>query len=147
MALDTIIMDGDQVIFLPTMGAAVVVVQPGKMIASGKTTINGTPICIDGDEKNVEVPGCTYISGAHVTPGSGTLKIDALAGDQLTKKTKSGGTPIILKGSMFTSKFEVQSPAQDPTPVASGGSPIPDAKASYSGKGQLISANIKFKAT
>jgi hypothetical protein len=147
MALDTIIIDGDQVIFQPLMGAAIVVVKPGKMIASGKTTIKGVPVCVSGDEKNVEVPGCSYMTSVHTDPGTGTLKIKALAGDQLAAQSNSGNKAMILKGSQFEAVFEVETPAEDIKPVASGGAPIPDTTPSYAGKGQLIPANQKIKAT
>lgn len=147
MALDTIIIDGDQVIFQPAMGAATVVVKPGKMIASGKTTIKGVAVCVDGDEKRVEVPGCMYITKTHLKPGDGTLKISALASDQLATKSNSGNKAVILQGSEFDAVFEVDSPAEDIKPVASGGSPIPDKTGAYEGKGQLIPANTKIKAT
>ena len=144
---DSIIIDGDQALFLPAFGAAVVVVQPGQMKASGATTKGGKKICVEGDEKDLSVPGCMYMTPQSSIPGTGTLKIEALAGDQKTTKTKSNGKAIVLKGNQFDAKFEVQSPAQDPSPVASGGSPIPDSTASYSGKGMFMTTNVKFKAT
>lgn len=147
MALDTIIIDGDQVIFESQMGIASVVVKPGKMKASGKTTIKGISVCIAGDEKNVEVPGCDYITPIHAKPGKGTLKISALTGDQLASQTNSGQKALILKGNQFDAKFEVQVPAQDIKPVAAGGAPIPDATKFYFGKGQLVPSNDKIKAT
>lgn len=144
---DFIIMEGDQAIFMPMFGAATVVVIPGVMQATGKTTITGKKICVAGDEGKLSVPGCVYMTPQYSIPGSGTLKIDKLGGDQESKVTKSGGKAIIVKGSTFTAKFEVQSPAQDPSPVASGGSPIPDATPSYSGTGNFMTTNIKFKVS
>lgn len=140
---DTIIMEGDQAIFLPAFGNAIVVVQPGVMKASGKTAINGKKVCVAGDEGDVSVPGCLYTTASHPIPGTGTLKISALGSDQQTTKTKSGGKAILLKGSTFTAAFEVQSPAQQPT--ASG--PVPDSSPKYSGSGNFVSANLKFKAS
>ena len=144
MAADIIVMDGDMVNFMPACGAAIVVVQPGKMKASGKTTLNGTKVCVEGDEANVQVPGCSYMTPAFPVPGTGTLKIDSLAPDQLTQKTKSRGKAIVLQGATFDSVFEVQSPAQFVAPPAP---PQMDSAPSYKGKGQLITANIKIKAT
>ncbi|PCK09206.1 MAG: hypothetical protein COA42_04935 [Alteromonadaceae bacterium] len=140
---DFIIVDGDQAMFIPAFGMATVVVQPGEIAGSGPSTIGGTPACIDGDEASVEVPGCNYITAVHTVPGSGTLKIDALAGDQLAQKTTVDGTPVILKGSMFTAVFEVQSPAQQPTPTG----PVPDASPKYSGNGNFMNSNVKCKGT
>ena len=141
---DFILIDGDQAIFLPAFGAAIVVVQPGAIKASGPATMGGKNLCIDGDETSVEVPGCMYMTPQYVIPGSGTLKIDSLAGDQVAKKTRSGSTEVMLKGSMFNAKFEVQSQAKQPAPP---GPPVPDATPSYSGNGQFITTNVKFKGT
>src|SRR4051812_5362165 len=98
---DFLIMQGDLAIFIPSFGAAVVVVQPGTMQGTGQTTHTGKKICVEGDESKVMVPGCMYMTPQYSIPGVGTLKIESLAGDQLTKKTKSAGKAIIIKGSMF----------------------------------------------
>lgn len=143
---DYILIDGDMANFLPTFGAAIVVVQPGTLTASGEATLNGTKVCIDGDESSVEVPGCMYMTPVYSIPGTGTLKIDQLAGDQVASRTQSAGKKVLLKGSTFQAKFEVQSPAKMPPPGP--GSPIPDAMTSYSGgSGSFISTNTKFKGT
>lgn len=139
---DLILQDGDSVMFIPAFGAAIVVVQPGKLEGSGPATINGKKICVDGDESKVEVAGCTYMTPQYSIPGSGTLKIASLAGNQKAKKTQTGGKVVLLKGGNFTAKFEVQSPAQQPPPGP--GAPIPDATPQYSGNGMFIPANIKF---
>ncbi len=137
-----ILIDGDQVIFQPSFGAATVVVQPGRLRAGGPATLGGKKICVEGDESQVAVPGCTYITAQHSIPGTGTLKIAALAGDQTARKTNTGGKPLLLQGSQFTAKFEVQSPAQQPPPGP--GSPVPDATPQYSGRGTFMPANHKF---
>jgi len=142
---DTILQDGDIANFIPAFGAAVVVVQPGKLRASGPATINGKKICVDGDEKSVEVPGCMYMTPVYSIPGTGTLKIQALNGDQLAKKTNTGGKAMMLKGSQFDAVFEVQSPAKQPPPGP--GAPVPDGTPKYSGKGSFIPANMIFTGT
>lgn len=48
----------------------------------------------------------------HSIPGVRMLTIESLAGDQKAKKTKSGGKPVLLKGSSFKAKFQVMLPAQ-----------------------------------
>jgi hypothetical protein len=141
---DFILIDGDVVNFLPNFGIAIVIVQPGKLRGSGPGTVNGKKICVDGDETKVSVPGCIYMTPQYSIPGMGTLKIAALAGNQKAKKTKTGGKPVLLRGSIFTAKFEVQSPAKQP---AGTGSPIPDAIPQYSGKGIFITTNIKFQGS
>lgn len=140
---DFILIEGDTVSFLPTFGAAIVVPQPGKLEGSGPGTLKGKKICVEGDEGKVSVAGCTYMTPQYCIPGSGTLKIDALAGDQKATKTKTGAKAVLLKGQQFTAKFEVQSPAQQPPPGP--GSPIPDPTPQYSGNGMFITTNTHFK--
>lgn len=142
---DFVLIDGDQAVFMPTFGAAVVVVQPGKLQGSGPATLNGKMLCVDGDETKVSVPGCTYMTPQYSIPGTGTLKIAALAGNQKATKTNTGATAVLLKGGNFTAKFEVQSPAKQPPPGP--GSPIPDATPQYSGSGMFVTTNVKFQAT
>lgn len=141
---DFVLIDGDKVMFMPSFGAATVVVQPGNLKASGKTTAKGKKVGVDGDEKKVEVPGCMYTTPIHSIPGTGTLKIASLAGNQLAKETTSGGKKVLLKGGNFTAKFEVQNPAKQPPPGP--GAPIPDATPQYSGQGNFITTNTKYKA-
>ena len=140
---DFILIEGDIANFLPAFGAAIVVVQPGTLQGSGPATLNGKKLCVDGDEKKVSVPGCSYMTPQYSVPGVGTLKIEALAGDQKAQKTDTGGKMVLLKGSSFTAKFEVTAPAQDP----SSGVPVPDATPQYSGSGMFITTNIKFQGT
>ena len=141
---DFIIIDTDIVNFMPSFPPATVVVAPGTMKGSGKANFSGKPICVEGDEKDVEVPGCMYISGGFVIPGVGTLKIQALNADQLATKTNSDGKKVILKGSMFTAVFEVQTPAQQPAPPSA---PIPDPTPQYTGQGQFVTTNLQWTAT
>ena len=90
---------------------------------------------------------CDYTTATHDQAGKGTLKIKALASDQLAAKSYSGKKAVILKGSQFEAVFEVMVPAMDTAPVSSGGPPIPDPTPFYPGKGQLIPANQTIKAT
>ena len=142
---DLVLIDGDPVIFLPAFSPAIVVVQPGKLAGSGPATVGGKTVCVDGDEKNVSVPGCLYMTPVYSIPGTGTLKIAALATDQVAGHSQTGGKAVLLKGSLFSAKFEVQSPAQQPPPGP--GAPIPDATPQYSGQGQFVATNLKVNAT
>lgn len=139
---DFILIDGDKAIFLPNFGVAVVVVRPGDLKGSGPGTLNGKRLCVVGDETNVEVPGCVYMTPNYSIPGTGTLKIAALAGNQKAQKTNAGGKAVLLKGGNFTAKFEVQAPAKQPNP---SGPPIPDATPQYSGSGNFVTTNVKFQ--
>jgi len=140
---DMILIDGDQVVFLPMFSPAIVVVQPGKLTGSGPATIGGKNIAVEGDEAQVQVPGCTYMTPVYPIPGTGTLKIAQLAGDQKAQHCSTGGKKMLIKGSQFTAKFEVQSPAQQPTP----GGPVPDATPQYSGQGMFVPSNVMKTAT
>jgi len=142
---DFILIDGDIVNFIPAFSPATVVVMPGTLSASGKkASVTGKKVCVEGDEKNVSVPGCAYMTPQYVIPGVGTLKIDSLAGDQTAKKLKDSGKAVLLKGSQFKAVFEVTTPAQQPPPGP--GSPIPDSTTKYTGKGSFISTNMKWKS-
>jgi hypothetical protein len=140
---DSILTTGDQAMFNPTFGQAIVIVRPGNLIGSSKDKVNGKIVCVDGDEKKVIVPGCTYMTSRYSIPGVGILTIESLAGDQKAKKTNSGGKPVLLKGSSFKAKFQVMVPAQQPGP----GSPIPDSTPQYSGSGTFITTNLLIKGT
>ena len=140
---DYILITGDKAMFNPNFGQAIVTVRPGDLIGTGKDKINQKLVCIDGDEKKVTVPGCSYITPQYSIPGVGMLFIQYLAGNQKAKKTKSGGKSVLLKGGQFQAKFTVMVPAQQP----SAPSPIPDTTPQYSGTGTFISMNQIVKGT
>ncbi|MCB9304645.1 MAG: hypothetical protein H6566_28760 [Lewinellaceae bacterium] len=140
---DYILINGDQAIFQPTFGAATVAVRPGRIKGSGASNCQGQKVCVDGDEKSVEVPGCIYMTPQFPTPGAGTLKIGALAGNQKARKTKSGKKNVLLKGGTFQATFEVQTPAQN----TSGPAPVSDPMTQYPGSGGFINTNTKFKGS
>jgi hypothetical protein len=138
-----ILITGDKAMFNPNFGQAIVTVRPGDLIGSGKDKINQKLVCVDGDEKKVIVPGCTYITAQHSIPGMGMLLIQSLAGNQKAQKTQSNGKPVLLKGGEFKAKFTVLVPAQQP----SAPNPIPDNTPQYSGTGTFITTNLKVKGT
>lgn len=142
---DFILVDGDTVVFLPSFGAATAVPQPGTLEGSGPATLDGKKLCVDGDEGKVSVSGVVYMTPQYSIPGTCTLKIDALGGDQKATKTNTGGKAVLLVGSTFTAKLEVQGPAMQPPPGP--GSPIPDPTPSYSGSGMFVTTNTLFKGT
>jgi hypothetical protein len=142
---DFILLEGDQVTFMPTFGVAIVAVRPGNLRGSGPATLQGKKLCVDGDEKQVAVPGCLYTTPLYSLPGTGTLKIAALAANQKAQNTHTGGKAVLLKGNNFAARFEVQSPAQQPPPVP--GPPIPDPTPQYSGQGMFVTTNTKFQGS
>lgn len=138
---DYILITGDKAMFKPNFGQAIITVRPGDLIGTGKDKINGKLVCVDGDEKQVIVPGCPYMTPQYSIPGMGMLLIESLSGNQKAQKTKSGGKPVLLRGGQFNAKFTVMVPAQQP----SAPSPIPDTTPQYSGSGTFISMNLKVK--
>jgi hypothetical protein len=138
---DYVLIDGDKALFQPTFGAATIVVQPGTLTASGPGTVGSKKMCVDGDESSVSVAGCAYTTATHSIPGTGTLQIASLAGDQVAQKTSTGSTKVMLVGSTFTASFTVQSPAQQPTNAG----PVPDPAPKYSGSGSFQTTNKKFQ--
>jgi len=137
---DFILMEGDKAIFDQAFGVAVVVVQPGTLVASGPATIRGKKLCVQGDETKVSVPGCTYSTPTFANAGTGTLKIAALAGNQIATKTNSGDKPVLLVGSKFQAKFEVLAPATNPAGVG-------DTVMMYPGTGSFATTNSLFQGT
>ena len=138
---DYILIDGDTVNFDSSFGAATVVVAPGTLTASGKASLNGKMVCIEGDEDNVSVPGCNYIMGAYLG-GNGTLSIDSLGSDQTATKTNSDGTAVLLVGSQFTATFTEDTPAQ-----TTSSPPQSDSASEYSGTGSFETTNTKWQGT
>jgi hypothetical protein len=146
---DFILVTGDKANFPAIFGKATLLANPpGMLNGSGVATLKGQKICIDGDETKLSVPACPYITQQHTIPGIGTLKIKALAADQLAKKTHtSNGKKVLLKGKQFDAIFEVdkQAPAKQPPPGP--GSPIPDTTPSYEAKGTFETMNDYFKGS
>lgn len=142
---DFILFTGDKAMFLPNFGPALVVPRPGILRGSGPATLRSRRLCVVGDEKKVTVPGCLYMTPQYSIPGTGTLKIAALAADQRARKTRSGHRKLMLKGTFFTARFQVQNPAKQPPPGP--GSPIPDPTPQYMGRGMFLTANLMFRAT
>lgn len=78
--MDNYIVSGDQAIFLPNFGSAVITPIPGVIVGSAvKTTVTGKPVCLEGDEKKVVVPGVAYINASYSIPGVGVLTIQRSA--------------------------------------------------------------------
>ena len=141
---DFIIKAGDTVVFNPAFGPALVTVAPGTMSVSGKAKVDGSIVCVVGDEAAVAVSGVAYTVGAFTIPGTGTLTIAALGVDQTGKKTSALQNPLILKGSTFTALFTASLRAGQPNPP---GPPTPDPVGTFTGSGQFITTNVRTKGT
>jgi hypothetical protein len=138
---DFILITGDKAIFNPSFGTATVVVQPGTLTGTGKSNVGKKAVCVQGDESQLIVPGCQYMTPQYSIPGVGVLSIDGLGDDQIAKKTNSGGKAVLLKGSSFKAKFQVTIPAQQPQPSGT----VPDAVLQYSGTGNFVTMNVLVK--
>lgn len=136
-----ILVTGDLAVFAPDFGQAVVVVRPGTLAGSGVARHRGQPVCVEGDEARVQVPGCAYVAGNFSTPGVGTLEIQRLADDQTASAARSGGKPVLVAAGRFVARFTVTVPAIQPGP-----SPTPDPTPSYTGRGEFTSNNAASRA-
>ena len=141
-SVDFVILSGDQAIFDSSFPPATVIPVPGTISASNQSKSNQISVCVEGDESTVVAAGAAYTSGAFVTPGVGTLSIESLGSDQTAQNAKSGDKALILKGSQFRAKFQVMSPAMNPTPTT----PVPDPVNTYNGTGSFVTTNSVLKA-
>jgi hypothetical protein len=137
---DFVLMEGDLATFEPAFGPAVVVVRPGTLSGSGPSTLAGKPLCLEGDEAKVSVPGCPYTAGPYCIPGVGALRIQSLAPNQKAIKTRAARRPVLLKGGCFIATFQVLAPAQQPNAAGA----VPDPTPLYTGSGAFVTTNIKF---
>ncbi len=140
--MDFVIITGDQAVFDPSFPPATVVAPPGMITGSTKEKINGLIICAAGDEASVVVAGAAYFTPSFPIPGVGTLTIESLAADQQARKGKSGSRAVILKGTKFRARFQVNVPAQ----VIQVSGPVLDPTPVYSGTGSFITTNTRVRA-
>jgi hypothetical protein len=161
---DFVLIDGDSVYFDTAFPPAMVAVQPGRLVASGKIDrgaeaqarslkdgekiplaagANGKKICVEGDERSVVVPGCQYVTPNFPIAGVGTLRISMLALDQASRTDLLDGKRVLLKGSKFMATFEVTSAAK----MQAGPNIIVDTAQSYAGAGRFETTNTKVKAS
>lgn len=144
---DYVLIHDDMVIFNPAFGPVMVAVQPGKLTASGPAALGGKKVCVEGDEKSVNVAADFYINPPYAIPtGKGTLTISELATDQTAQKTQSGGKKVLLVGGgTFTAKFTVDAPSLEPPKIPAP--PQPDPPSEYSGTGTFMTTNTKMRGT
>jgi hypothetical protein len=136
----------DQAVFNPAFPpngtGAMVTVPPFLMLATDDLKAQNIPVCLDGDQNLVIIPGCPYIRGVYFVPGTGIVTIKNLGVDQLSINTTYKGRRVILLGSVFEAKFTVVSPAWKP-----GETWIPDSTPSYDGNGFFTTTNYKVKVS
>jgi hypothetical protein len=108
---------------------------------SQKVVLGGKPICLEGDELPPSLKASMpYTAPPFVIPGTGTLEIKLMPTN--TTIPTDNGKKILIKGATFVAKFNVQTPAQQPTP----GGPVPDPVAVKPGTAQFITTNVQVKA-
>ena len=148
---DFAIVDGDWVQFLPAFPPANVVVQMARISATrfppsmpGYFDVNGRAPCVEGDEQRVLVPGCVYMTPQFSIPGTGTLRIEVLLPTNFAQNTRIAGKRVIVRGTQFPARFEVQNPARQPmAPVG----PIPDPMTIYRGFAMFVTTNMTKKVS
>ena len=109
--------------------------------SSQNLVVGGAPACLEGDElpPALKAP-MPYTAPPFVTPGTGTLQL-TLTPTNKTIMTENG-KKILIKGQQFIAKFNVQTPAQQPTPAG----PVPDPVAVKPGTAQFITTNVMTTA-
>jgi hypothetical protein len=143
MPADYVIASGDMIqVTIPAPAIVPQLVAPVALVGSSQSvTVGGKPACLEGDElpASLKVP-LTYTAPPFVTPGTGTLEVTLLPTNK-TVQTQNG-KKILVKGSTFTAKFTVQTPAQQPTPAG----PVPDPVTVKPGTAQFITTNARVQA-
>ncbi|MEN4128710.1 hypothetical protein P8971_23635 [Serratia marcescens] len=112
-----IVVDGDTVIF-DTQFLHHTVIGPlqDTIPGTGHATVSGKKVCVGTDYKKVSLSAVKYTSGPYVTPGDGTLTIQALQADQ-TNAWCLSDQPVITVGSKFIAFFKPDNPAKTPQGV------------------------------
>jgi uncharacterized Zn-binding protein involved in type VI secretion len=142
---DFVVVDQDQIMWMPSFGPAVTLGPAMGMVMAGSTKVKvtGKKVALVGDETKWKSMPVMYTSGSFVTPGVAMAKVMMLGPDQKTLKTKVEGKPAVIKGSVFQAILMVMSPAMMPTPAG----PVPDPVPMYpGGMGKFITTNTKVKA-
>jgi hypothetical protein len=143
MGEDVIIVNADMIqitINPPTIVPPLMV--PVPLVATGFTTVSDQKVCVEGDElpPSLKAP-LPYTSPPYVIPGTGKVSVTLKPANK-TSASIDDGKKMLLKGQTFDAKFQVQVPAQQPSP----GGPVPDPSPSYSGTAVFISTNTVAKA-
>ncbi|MBC8066948.1 MAG: hypothetical protein IAG13_01325 [Deltaproteobacteria bacterium] len=136
--MDHMLRSGDQAIFDPLFGAAIVTAPPGIITGSGRAKLDGATVCVEGDESTVVVTA-TYVTAVLSTAGTCVVTIESLGADQSALKAKSSRLATLLRGSSFRARLQVTSPATSPNASDAPG-------AVYSGTGVFVTANVKVRA-
>jgi len=108
-----------------------------------KVTAVGMPVCLQGDELPKALRGpLPYTAPPYTVPGTGTLTLNLPPGN-LTQRTTSGDTPLLLRGGTFPVLFMVEEPATMPSPTG----PVPDTLLEKPGTARFITTNTSVTAS
>lgn len=111
--LDTIVVDGDMLVFEPMFGHRIVTVpSPVKINGSGMCTVGGKRVCVVGDEMRLQI-NALYNAPPFVG-GQGKIVV-TLMPNQMTPLVSSG-RPLIVKGQKFMAMFTLTDPAKNSLP-------------------------------
>lgn len=138
MSARAIVTNGDQ-IQVTILPPAVVppLAAPVPLVATGFASVDGRAVCVEGDELPPALRGVLpYTSPPFVVPGAGKLSV-TLGGSNKSAVASDNDKAMLLVGQTFQAKFEVQVPAQQPTP----GGPVADPTPQYSGTARFLSTD------
>ena len=143
MPSDFIVRTGDMLQVTITPPAIVPqLMAPVPLVGTSTSLAVGGPFaCLEGDElpPALKAP-MPYTAPPFITPGTGTLQLTLTPAN--TTQLTQNGKKILIKGQKFIAKFNVQSPAQQPTPAG----PVPDPVAVKPGTAEFITTNMTVKA-
>ncbi|MEO9140131.1 MAG: hypothetical protein ABI345_13825 [Jatrophihabitans sp.] len=140
---DYIIKTGDMIqVTVPPPCVVPMLIPPIPLVGTSTSLMVATmAACLEGDETppSLKAP-MPYLSPPFVTPGMVQATVQILPTNK-TMQTKNGKA-ILLKGTTFTVKLQVQAPAMQPTPAG----PVPDPMPQYLATAQFITTNMMTKA-
>jgi len=86
-------------------------------------SLDSKTVCLVNDVKNFKLK-TDYIAPPFTIKGNGTIQILELV-DHPAQNSKIGGNAILLQGTKFIAKFQVEEPAQMTTPAGNVPDPMP----------------------
>lgn len=141
---DLILRQGDNALFpalYPPANVTAPRAVPFTTTSSPDVRIEGSPICLEGDERKLTPPAAPYTALAFTVPGLGSEAVDKLAPDQTSTDVYCNGKKLLLKGGQFSARFTPATHAQTPPPSVS------DTKPDYEGRGRFETTNTTVRAS
>ena len=110
----------------------------------GKIKAKGKKVCVYGDEKSIKIETKYMFPPFFPVPGKGIATIWTLTPGQVCQKTRINNKPVIMKGDVFITKFEVKKKAFIILP---NGSKQEDPLPFHIGLGKFTTSQDKFHAS